>query len=54
MTFESENIEYKREYVDGICKEVVAFANTNGGRILVLMTTEILSDLKISMILTLV
>lgn len=35
MTFESENIEYKREYVDGICKEVVAFANTNGGRIFV-------------------
>ena len=35
MSFESENIEYKREYVDGICKEVVAFANTNGGRIFV-------------------
>lgn len=35
MYFESENIEYKREYVDSICKEVVAFANTSGGRIFV-------------------
>ena len=35
MPFESENTEYKREYVDDICKEVIAFANTNGGKILV-------------------
>lgn len=35
MPFESENTEYKWEYVDDICKEVIAFANTNGGKILV-------------------
>ena len=35
MPFESENTEYKREYVDDICKEVIAFANKNGGKILV-------------------
>lgn len=35
MTFENESIEYKREYVDDICKEVIAFANTNGGKLLI-------------------
>ena len=34
MPFESENTEYKPECVDDICKEVIAFANTNGGKIL--------------------
>ncbi len=35
MAFENESIEYKREYVDDICKEVIAFANTNGGKLLI-------------------
>ena len=35
MTYENESIEYKREYVDEICKEVIAFANTNGGKLLI-------------------
>lgn len=35
MTDENESIEYKREYVDDICKEVIAFANTNGGKLLI-------------------
>lgn len=35
MTYENESIEYKREYVDDICKEVIAFANTNGGKLLI-------------------
>lgn len=35
MNSENERIEYKREYVDDIAKEVIAFANTDGGEIYV-------------------
>ncbi len=35
MIFESENIEFKLQMVDDICKEVIAFANTDGGVIYV-------------------
>lgn len=35
MNSENECIEYKREYVDDIAKEVIAFANTDGGEIYV-------------------
>ncbi len=35
MNSENERIEYKREYVDDIAKEVIAFANTDGGKIYV-------------------
>lgn len=35
MNCENERIEYKREYVDDIAKEVIAFANTDGGEIYV-------------------
>ena len=35
MNNESENTEYKAEFVDDLCKEVVAFANTDGGTIFV-------------------
>ena len=31
MRYESESIEYKSEFHDGIYKEVTAFANTDGG-----------------------
>ena len=31
--YENHDTEYKEEYVTGIGKEVVAFANTNGGTI---------------------
>lgn len=31
MTFESENIEFKVQMTDDIYKEVIAFANTDGG-----------------------
>jgi ATP-dependent DNA helicase RecG len=31
MNFESETMEFKREYTDNIKKEVIAFANTQGG-----------------------
>ena len=30
MRFENENTEYKREYVDDLNKEVIAFANSFG------------------------
>ncbi len=33
--FENQNIEFKQEYVPEISKEVIAFANTNGGSVLV-------------------
>lgn len=33
MNTESLNIEYKRDYVDDIKKTVIAFANTNGGKL---------------------
>lgn len=29
--YENHDTEYKREYISGVNKEVVAFANTNGG-----------------------
>ena len=35
MIYESENVEYKAKYVDELYKEVMAFANTNGGMIYV-------------------
>ena len=35
MIFESENIEFKLQMVDDIYKEVIAFANTDGGVIYV-------------------
>ncbi|MDE5933126.1 MAG: putative DNA binding domain-containing protein [Lachnospiraceae bacterium] len=35
MVFESENIEFKRQMVDNLYKEVIAFANTDGGVIYV-------------------
>lgn len=31
MQYESERIEYKSQMVDDIYKEVIAYANTNGG-----------------------
>ena len=31
MEFETENIEFKSQYVDEIYKEIIAFANTDGG-----------------------
>ena len=33
MKFETENIEFKLQVTDEIYKEVIAFANTNGGTI---------------------
>ena len=33
--FENLNLEYKREYTDQIRKAVIAFANTDGGAVLV-------------------
>ena len=35
MIYESENIEYKSEYIDEMYKEVMAFANSSGGMIYV-------------------
>lgn len=35
MEYESERVEYKSQFVDDIYKEVIAFANTNGGVIYV-------------------
>lgn len=32
---ENQNVEFKREYSAGIKKEVMAFANSDGGSILV-------------------
>ena len=31
MQYESERIEYKSQMIDDIYKEVIAFANTEGG-----------------------
>ena len=33
--FEDQNIEFKQEYVKDIRKEVVAFANSEGGTVLI-------------------
>lgn len=35
MNNEGLNIEYKREYVEDIKKTVIAFANTNGGKLII-------------------
>lgn len=35
MNNENERVEYRREFIDDIAKEVIAFANTNGGEIYV-------------------
>ena len=35
MHKESENLEFKREVTDSLIKEIIAFANTNGGTILI-------------------
>ena len=32
---ESEKVELKAKYTDTICKEIVAFLNANGGRIII-------------------
>ena len=44
MVIESENLEFKREFTEEIYKEVVAFANTDGGTVYVGM----LSDCRMS------
>ncbi len=31
MKFETENVEFKAQFVDDIYKEIIAFANTDGG-----------------------
>lgn len=33
--YENENVVFKREFTEGIYKEVIAFANTDGGVIYV-------------------
>lgn len=33
MIFETENIEFKSQFTDEIYKEIIAFANTNGGNV---------------------
>ena len=40
MLCESERLEFKEILTDGIYKEVIAFANTNGGTILIGINTE--------------
>ena len=35
MNNENKHIEYKREFIDDIAKEVIALANTDGGEIYV-------------------
>ena len=40
MNSENERIEYKREYAEDIAKEVIAFANTDGGEIYVGVNAE--------------
>ncbi|MBQ4490975.1 MAG: ATP-binding protein [Pyramidobacter sp.] len=35
MTGESLTVEYKREYIDDIKKTIIAFANTDGGELLI-------------------
>lgn len=40
MNFETENIEFKAQFTDEIYKEVIAFANTNGGTIYVGIDNE--------------
>ena len=38
MQYESERIEYKSQLTDEIYKEVIAFANTDGGIITLALT----------------
>ena len=33
MKFETENVEFKAQFVDDIYKEIIAFANTDGGTV---------------------
>ena len=40
MVIESENLEFKREFTEEIYKEVVAFANTDGGTVYVGIDNE--------------
>lgn len=40
MRYESENTEFKQKYADDIYKEVIAFANTEGGTIFIGVTDE--------------
>ncbi len=35
MLYESESLEFKQEVLPNLCKSVIAFANTNGGKIIV-------------------
>ena len=42
MQYESECIEYKSQMVDDVYKEVIAFANTNGGVISQVMTIMVI------------
>ena len=35
MLYESESLEFKQEAIPNLCKSVIAFANTNGGKIIV-------------------
>ena len=35
MNFETENIEFKAQFTEEIYKEVIAFANTDGGVVFV-------------------
>ena len=37
MQYESERIEYKFQMIDDIYKEVIAFANTDGGVMALIM-----------------
>ena len=35
MFVESESVELKEKYSDSVCKEIVAFLNTNGGKLII-------------------
>lgn len=49
--YENHDTEYKQEYVSSIGKEVVAFANTDGGTLYIgVAMTEVSVGSKISMI----
>lgn len=41
MNFESESIEFKSQFTEEIYKEVIAFANTDGGIVYVGMHSRI-------------
>ena len=42
MQYESERIEYKSQMIDNIYKEVITFANTDGGVIYLGITVQVL------------